>query len=80
MIVFLEKVWFWGGGYGWIAELDKVNHDIQEEMSAVIHNLQGKQDNQVPELNFSYGPGHDSAVLKTNQKQRYLQEEGLTIS
>ncbi len=80
VIVFLDCVRFWGSGHGWVAEFDKVDHNIQKEMSAVVHYLQGKQYNQVPELNFPNGLGHNSAVIKANQKQGYLQEKGLTIS
>jgi hypothetical protein len=49
-------------------------------MRPIVHNLKGKEDNKVPELNIAYFLGHNSSILKSDQEERYLQKKNLTIS
>lgn len=59
--------------------LADVDHDPEEELSAVVDDLQAEEDHHVPELNRRDVPGENGAVLQSSDEERQLQEDNGSV-
>jgi hypothetical protein len=80
VVVLFDRVGFWGARDCWVAEFGEIDDNIESEMCPIVHNLKGKEDNKVPELNIANFGGHNSSILKSDQEEGYLEKKHLTIS
>lgn len=80
VVVLFDRVGFRGASDCGVAEFGEIDDNIEGEMRPIVHNLKGKEDNKVPELNIANFLGHNSSILKADQEERYLQKKHLTIS